>query len=55
VGCLSELLSNSNISKMSLLHQSELVAPKRYTSTIRFPSTTIPVIEHSKHHEIQFM
>jgi hypothetical protein len=40
---------------MSFLHQSELVATKRYTSTIRFPSTTIPVVEHGKHHEIQFM
>jgi hypothetical protein len=37
------------------LHQSELVAPKHYTSTICFPSTTIPVVEHGKHHEIQFM
>jgi hypothetical protein len=40
---------------MSFLHQSELVAPKRNTSTIRFPSTTIPVIKHGEHHEIQFM
>jgi hypothetical protein len=37
------------------LHQSELAAPKRYRSTIRFPSTTIPVVKHGKHHEIQFM
>jgi hypothetical protein len=52
---LSGLLSDFNISKISFLHQSELVAPKRYTSTIRFPSTTIPVVEHGEHHEIQFM
>jgi hypothetical protein len=41
----------SNISKMSFWHQS----PKRDRSTIRFPSTTIPVVKHGKHHEIQFM
>jgi hypothetical protein len=41
---------------MSFLQQSELLAPKRYTrSTIRFPSTTIPAVEHGEHHEIQFM
>jgi hypothetical protein len=35
-GCLSGLLSDFNISKVSFLHPSELVAPKRYRSTIRF-------------------
>jgi hypothetical protein len=40
---------------MSFLHQSELVAPKRNTSTIHFPSNTIPVVKHGKHNEIQFM
>jgi hypothetical protein len=42
---VSGLLSDSNKSKMSILHQSELVAPIRYTSTMRFPSTTIPVVD----------
>jgi hypothetical protein len=45
---MSRLLSNLNTSKMSFLHQSELIAPKRYTSTIHFPSTTIPVVEHGE-------
>ncbi len=49
---MSGLLSDSNTSKMNFLHQSELVAPKRYTSTIRFRSITIPVVEHGEHHEI---
>ncbi len=54
-GCLGGLLRAYHFSKMTFLHQSELVATKRYTSTIRFPSTTIPVVEHGKHHEVQFM
>jgi hypothetical protein len=36
------LLIESNISIFSVLHQSELIAPKRYSSTICYPSTTIP-------------
>jgi hypothetical protein len=40
---------------MIFWHQPELVAPKHNTSMICFPSTTIPVVEHGKHHEIQFM
>jgi hypothetical protein len=54
-GLLERVAQRFQYFKMSFLHQSELVAPKRYTSTICFPSTTIPVVEHGEHHEIQFM
>jgi hypothetical protein len=41
--------------KNEFLHQSELVAPNVTRAQFVFHHSSIPVIEHGEHHEIQFM
>jgi hypothetical protein len=54
-GLLKRAAQQFHISKMSFLHQSELVAPNVTQAQFVFHHTSIPVIEHGEHHEIQFM